>query len=85
MIFLSQDISLRQVSALLDFMYRGRISVRKEEIEGLLRVAEALQVQGLLKCRESLKAFSDTRAPATVHSDHTFNTASPVFQRTQFS
>ena len=69
-------------------MYRGQISVRKEEMEGFIRVAETLQVQGLLKCRESLKVFSDTRDPPPPHSDHTYtyspNSRSRV-SRTQFT
>ena len=67
-------------------MYRGQISVRKEEMEGFIRVAENLQVHGILKCRESLKAFSATRDPAPPHSDHTY-TYSPNSrsQRTQFT
>ena len=84
----SQDISIGQARALLDFMYRGRISVRKEEVKGLLRVAETLQVEGLLKCRDSLNAVSATRGPPPFHSDHTYMAESPNsdrHSRTQFT
>ena len=44
-----QDISLQQASVLLDYMYRGEVSVTEEELQGLLPVAECLQLKGLVE------------------------------------
>ena len=46
---LLQDISLLQIRALLDYMYRGEVSVQEEELPALLKVAEALKVKGLVE------------------------------------
>ena len=83
---LSQDVSLSEARALLDFIYRGQFSVRKEEVEGLMKVAETLQVKGLLKHRDSLEAVRPT-----VHSDHNYHLPLPDYPspspvtRTQFT
>ena len=60
----SQDISLQQARMLLDFMYRGKVEVREEELQGLLRVAECLQLKGLVgpvQHGESPPPLSDVR------------------------
>ncbi|XP_034941579.1 protein jim lovell [Chelonus insularis] len=42
-----KDFSGREVAALIDFMYRGEVRVGREELPGLMRAAESLQVRGL--------------------------------------
>ena len=75
-------------------MYRGLISVRKEEVEDLLKAAETLQVKGLLKYRDSLEGVSAKRRGETqAHTDHSYhlpiadstNSGSAVAVRTQFT
>ena len=34
---------------MLDYMYRGEVSVTEEELQGLLQVAECLQLKGLME------------------------------------
>lgn len=42
-----KDFPGREVSALIDFMYRGEVRVGREDLAGLMRAAESLQVRGL--------------------------------------
>lgn len=42
-----KDFPGREVAALIDFMYRGEVRVGREELPGLMRAAESLQVRGL--------------------------------------
>ena len=51
-----KDISFTQTKALLDYMYHGEVSVQEEELQGLLKIAEALQVKGLVESEDNLAA-----------------------------
>ena len=51
-----KDISFTQTRALLDYMYHGEVSVQEEELQGLLKIAEALQVKGLVESDDNLSA-----------------------------
>ncbi|XP_043260764.1 protein jim lovell [Colletes gigas] len=42
-----KDFPGHEVAALIDFMYRGEVRVGREELPGLMRAAESLQVRGL--------------------------------------
>lgn len=42
-----KDFTGREIAALVDFMYRGEVRVGHEEVAGLIRAAESLQVRGL--------------------------------------
>ncbi|XP_014473816.1 PREDICTED: protein jim lovell [Dinoponera quadriceps] len=42
-----KDFTGHDVAALIDFMYRGEVRVGHEELPGLIRAAESLQVRGL--------------------------------------
>lgn len=42
-----KDFSGWEVQALIDFMYKGEISVIQEQLQSLMRAAESLQVKGL--------------------------------------
>ena len=55
-----QDVKASQVRAILDYMYRGEVSVAQDELPSLLRVAEMLKVKGMTE--ENTKA--DTKLPA---------------------
>jgi len=42
-----QDIMYSEMKSLLDFMYRGEVSVDQENLSSLLKVAESLKIKGL--------------------------------------
>lgn len=41
-----KDLSGWEVQAIIDFMYRGEISVGQEQLQSLIKAAESLQVRG---------------------------------------
>ncbi len=43
-----KDVRYTEIRAILEFMYKGEVSVTHEEVEPLLKVAEALKVKGLV-------------------------------------
>ena len=51
-----QDITFAQIRALLDYMYRGEVSVQEEELPALLKIAEALKVKGLVESDDNVMA-----------------------------
>lgn len=46
-VIIMKDVQLKDLRKILEFMYKGEINVRKQEIAPLLVVAEALHVKGL--------------------------------------
>lgn len=56
-----KDITFNQTRALLDYMYHGEVSVQEEELQGLLKVAEALKVKGLVESEDSLKGAASAK------------------------
>ena len=53
-----QDVSPRDLSSILDFMYNGEVNVKQEHLNSFLSVAEKLRVRGL--CQNNGK---DTNKP----------------------
>lgn len=51
-----KDITFLQIRALLDYMYKGEVSVQEEELPALLKIAEALKVKGLVESDDNLAA-----------------------------
>ena len=51
-----KDITYVQIRAILDYMYMGEVSVQEEDLNGMLRIAEALKVKGLVEIDEEDKA-----------------------------
>jgi hypothetical protein len=47
-----QDVKAEQVRSLLEYMYKGEVSVGQEELPALLRVAELLRVKGMVEENE---------------------------------
>lgn len=39
-----------QVIALVDFMYRGEVSIEEDRLEPLMKAAQTLQIHGLSAC-----------------------------------
>lgn len=42
-----KDTGYKELEALLQFMYRGEVNVRQEELAMFLKTAEMLQIKGL--------------------------------------
>lgn len=43
-----KDVRYAEIQAILEYMYKGEVSITQEEVEPLLKVAEALKVKGLV-------------------------------------
>ena len=48
-----KDVRYEEMKALLEFMYRGEVSVDQENLTSLLKVAEGLKIKGLADVNES--------------------------------
>lgn len=44
-----KDVKADQIRAILDYMYKGEVSVAQDELPALLRVAEMLKVKGMIE------------------------------------
>nr|XP_021208018.1 protein tramtrack, beta isoform isoform X1 [Bombyx mori] len=60
-IVILKDVELQELRQLLQFMYRGEVHVRQQELSGFLHTAELLQVKGLTGGREK----SESPPPVT--------------------
>lgn len=58
-IVILKDVPYADMKSLLDFMYRGEVSVDQERLTAFLRVAESLRIKGLTEVNEE-----KTEAPA---------------------
>ncbi|XP_011146887.1 protein bric-a-brac 2 isoform X2 [Harpegnathos saltator] len=56
-IVILKDISYRDLSSMLHFMYQGEVNIKQEDISSFLKVAETLQIKGLTAGSDEL---SDT-------------------------
>lgn len=59
-IVILKDVAHQELRQLLQFMYRGEVHVRRQELSGFLHTAELLQVKGLTGGRER------SESPSTV-------------------
>ena len=61
-----KDVRYDEMKALLEFMYRGEVSVDQENLSSLLKVAEGLKIKGLADVNENHSAMSGpVAAPST--------------------
>lgn len=70
-ILILKDITLADMKSLLDFMYRGEVSVDQERLTAFLRVAESLRIKGLTEVNEDKQpkvASTNTSASETPSS-----------------
>ena len=58
-----KDVRYDEMKALLEFMYRGEVSVDQENLSSLLKVAEGLKIKGLADVNESQSSMSAPRLP----------------------
>ena len=56
-----KDISEAQMDLLIEYMYKGRISVKHSQLETILRTASSLQIHGLTTTGEAEKEESSSR------------------------
>jgi len=74
-----KDISFNQTRALLDYMYHGEVSVQEEELQGLLKVAEALKVKGLVDSEDSLKGAASAKRIKSLSSSKSTGGKQPIW------
>ena len=53
-----RDVRFYEMKALLEFMYRGEVSVDQDNLSSLLKVAEGLKIKGLAEVSESPQSSS---------------------------
>jgi len=70
-----QDVKVEQVKALLDYMYKGEVSVEQADLPALLRVAELLRVKGMIEETRD-KADRDSKDGVKA-PDNTLDSAPP--------
>jgi Cys2His2 zinc finger developmental/cell cycle regulator len=58
-----KDVRYDEMKALLEFMYRGEVSVDQENLSSLLKVAEGLKIKGLADVNESSHTMCAPRLP----------------------
>ncbi|CRK99547.1 CLUMA_CG012864, isoform A [Clunio marinus] len=58
-IVILKDIPFADMKSLLDFMYRGEVSVDQERLSAFLRVAESLRIKGLTEVNEDKPSTED--------------------------
>ena len=59
-----KDVRYDEMKALLEFMYRGEVSVDQEHLSSLLKVAEGLKIKGLADVSENQATAVSGPAPA---------------------
>ena len=61
-----KDVQVSQVKAILDYMYKGEVSVAQQELPALLRVAELLRVKGMIEENKDLKVEKEEKPKKTI-------------------
>lgn len=59
-IVIMRDVKWPELTAVVEFMYKGEINVRQEQIAPLLRVAEMLKIRGLADVKSDLDLNSES-------------------------
>ena len=68
-----RDVRYHEMKALLEFIYRGEVSVDQENLSSLLKVAEGLKIKGLAEVNDQAVAAikSSVKSPTTTtHLPH---------------
>lgn len=58
-IVILRDVPFADMKSLLDFMYRGEVSVDQERLSAFLRVAESLRIKGLTEVNDEKPSSRD--------------------------
>lgn len=48
-IFILKDVTFKELCAIMDYMYRGEVNIEQDQLNGLIKAAESLQIKGLSK------------------------------------
>ena len=64
LIFTFQGVSILQAQALLDYVYNGKVVVRKEELGGFMKLARDLRLKGLLDYKEKEEVKNGESPPS---------------------
>lgn len=81
-IVILKDVPYADMKSLLDFMYRGEVSVDQERLSAFLRVAESLRIKGLTEVNDEKPSNHDQLD--TTSSNTTQNRVHPyVLQQQQ--
>merc|ERR1719471_2166211 len=67
-IVILKDTSFLDISAIIDFMYRGEINVSQDRLSSLLKTAENLKVKGLAEVSDEEKNSDNVSSAPTSHS-----------------
>ena len=68
-----RDVRYHEMKALLEFMYRGEVSIDQENLSSLLKVAEGLKIKGLAEVNDG-----GNSSGAASSGSNTNHTASPT-------
>ncbi|XP_070143545.1 LOW QUALITY PROTEIN: protein tramtrack, alpha isoform-like [Drosophila kikkawai] len=83
-IVILKDVPYSDMKSLLDFMYRGEVSVDQERLTAFLRVAESLRIKGLTEVNDDKPSPATTGAAAgTVAAGSESTPTPPQLQRIQ--
>ena len=58
-----RDVRYHEMKALLEFMYRGEVSVDQENLSSLLKVAEGLKIKGLAEVNDDSSPSPSSNTP----------------------
>lgn len=72
-----KDIRYADIKAILEYMYRGEVSIAQDQLAPLLKVAEALKVKGLVEENSSSSGGYKSKTPiaSSAADDETNNAA----------
>lgn len=82
-IVILKDITFADMKSLLDFMYRGEVSVDQDRLTAFLRVAESLRIKGLTEVNDDKPEKSETPAPQSAPSQPPSAAQPPQLHRIQ--
>jgi len=72
-IVILKDVPYSDMKSLLDFMYRGEVSVDQERLSAFLRVAESLRIKGLTEVNDDKPAAANRDQSETPPSNQQQN------------
>lgn len=70
-IVILRDVPYADMKSLLDFMYRGEVSVDQERLSAFLRVAESLRIKGLTEVNDEKPANGNSSSNNNSSRDQT--------------
>lgn len=71
-IVILKDVPYADMKSLLDFMYRGEVSVDQDRLSAFLRVAESLRIKGLTEVNDDKPSNDSTESSATASTPSRF-------------